>query len=269
MQDCWAIAFAPEPLSSQGPPPVPLGWIEPPRGHFYADPFLVQRDGEPWVFFEDYCAATGLGHISATPLLRREVRPVLRRPWHLSYPCLVETCGELFLIPEQNQADSVTLYRCRAFPDDWVAETVLLDGFAGVDPTVFWWGGRWWMYVGDQRQRQRARDRTYLFHAPELTGPWIEHTVSPAIQRPDLARPAGLPWLLDEHLVRPAQNRTRTYGGGMVLYQVNRLTAEEYCETEWARWEPSPLWPYPDGLHHVSSLPGWTVWDAKRFVEEL
>lgn len=266
MQDRWALAYAATELSAAGLP-RPDGWIDPPAGRFYADPFLVHRGGEPWIFFEDYCAETGRGHIAATSLKDLDVRPALRRDWHFSYPCLVPHGGELFCIPEQHEANSVSLYRCRGFPDDWVEETVLLDGFAGVDPTVFWWGGRWWMWVGDQRQR--ARDRTQLFYSPELTGPWTEHPVSPAIQRPDLARPAGLPWLLNEQLVRPAQNRTRTYGGGMVLYQVNRLTAEDYCETEWARWEPSPDWPYPDGLHHVSSLSGWTVWDAKRFVEEL
>lgn len=69
--------------------------------------------------------------------------------------------------------------------------------------------------------------------------------------------------------MRPAQNRTRTYGGGLLVYQVDRLDPENYQETEWTRWDPEPSWPYPDGLHHLCSAHGWTVWDAKRFVEEL
>lgn len=266
MHDRWALAYARNHGDLSRLPEEPI-WLEPPAGRFYADPFLVSWQGEPWVFFEDYDGAEKRGRISGSPLLDFHPQPVLDGQWHLSYPALLWHGGELFCIPEQFQAQCVALYRCREFPGDWVLETVLLDGFAGIDPTVIRWDGRWWMWIGDERQR--ARDRTFLFHAPELTGPWREHRLSPAIHRPDLARPAGLPWEFAGRLIRPAQNRTRTYGGGMVLYEVNRLTTEDYSETEWARWEPSPAWPYPDGLHHVSSLDGWTVWDAKRFVEEL
>jgi len=29
-------------------------WLESPKGHFYADPFVVDREGQHWLFFEDY-----------------------------------------------------------------------------------------------------------------------------------------------------------------------------------------------------------------------
>lgn len=263
MQDRWALAY------QNTTQPEQIHWIHPPPGRFYADPFLVEQAGQPWVLFEEYEGATQKGHISASPLLDWNPQPIMQPHWHMSYPTVVQHDGELFCIPEQHQANNVTLYRCLEFPIRWQAETILLDGFAGVDPTVIWSDGSWWMWVGDQHRR--ARDRCFLFHAPQLTGPWREHRQSPAIQRTDLARPGGQLWLHNGQLLRPVQNRTRTYGGALAVYAINRMTAEEYSETEWSRWEPDPAWPYPDGLHHVCRLPrsNWVIWDAKRLVEEL
>jgi hypothetical protein len=70
-------------------------------------------------------------------------------------------------------------------------------------------------------------------------------------------------------LLRPAQNRTRTYGGGLVFREIVELSPRNYLEREWGRWEPDPCWPYPDGLHHVCARDGFTVIDAKLFVEVL
>lgn len=275
MQDRWAIgyrhgSFSPhgqslDPLEESGDALKASGWLHPPAGRSYADPFLTQYQGQPWVFFEDFDGVKG--HISASPLLHLEVHKALEQDFHLSYPGLIEWESELFCIPEQHQSNQVVLYRCLSFPDRWQIEAVLLDGFAGVDPTVIWSGGKWWMWVGDQHRR--ARDQTFLFVAPTLTGPWHEHSQSPAISRPDLARPGGQPWLSSKGWMRPAQNRTRTYGGGLLVYVVESLDQHTYHETEWTRWEPDPTWPYPDGLHHLCMGHGWTVWDAKRIVEEL
>ena len=262
MQDRWAIGYR---RGSFSPDCQDISWIHPPPGRIYADPFLTMHEGQPWVFFEDYDGQRG--HISASPLQDFRARPALRCDWHLSYPFLIEWEDQFFCIPEQHQANQVALYRCLAFPDQWKIEAVLLDGFAGVDPTVIWSDGKWWMWVGDQPRR--ARDNTFLFYAPTLTGPWRQHRLSPAITRVDLARPAGLPWQVEGRWMRPAQNRTKTYGGGLVVYALERWDENQYQETEWTRWDPNPAWPYPDGLHHLCSRDGWTVWDAKRFVEEL
>jgi hypothetical protein len=262
MLDRWAIGYRAGDFSPQA---TDINWIDPPPGRFYADPFLTQWEGQPWIFFEDYDGQRG--QIAASPLLDFEARPALSLPWHLSYPFLLEHEGELFCIPEQHEAEKVSLYRCLDFPSRWICEAVLLDGFAGVDPTVIWWDGFWWMWVADQRRR--TRDNVFLFWAERLTGPWLPHRQSPTVQNRDLARPGGQPWYAQGRWYRPAQNRARTYGGGLVIHAIEPWTQHRYQETEWMRWEAPRDWPYPDGLHHLCSRHGWTVWDAKRFVEEL
>jgi hypothetical protein len=273
-RDRWALAYAPAVFHGteagtrfSGPDQVAAPtWLEPPAGRFYADPFLVKRDGQVWVLFEDYDATAGIGHIAASPLLDFQPQPALVREWHLSYPYLWEEDGELFCVPEQHQRGEVCLYRCLRFPDTWTEEAVLVPNFQGVDPTIIRQRDRYWMWIGEESRR--ARDNLFLFHAPALRGPWVEHRQSPAITSPDLARPAGRPWKKSGRWYRPAQDRRRTYGGGMVIYEVQQLSLQGYRERQVALWQPHAQWPYPDGLHHVCQLDAWTVWDAKRILPE-
>ena len=53
-------------------------WIAPPKGHFWADPFLLDHDGRRWVFFEDYVYAKKRAFIACAELLAKG-GPVGRR----------------------------------------------------------------------------------------------------------------------------------------------------------------------------------------------
>ncbi len=94
---------------------------ESPKGHYFADPFLIKDAEKHWLFFEDYSYATRHGVIGCAEVLPDgsldESRTILQRPYHLSYPCLLrDGGGELYMIPETLQNGTIELYRCRAFP---------------------------------------------------------------------------------------------------------------------------------------------------------
>ena len=64
-----------------------------PEDRFYADPFLFERDGRTYLFFEDFPYDLQRGVISCCEL-DEEGRPgepfeVLRRSYHLSYPAMI------------------------------------------------------------------------------------------------------------------------------------------------------------------------------------
>jgi hypothetical protein len=79
-------------------------WIESPKGHLYADPFLIARDGRTWMFFEDYRYAERKGVISCAEVgadgSLGEPRVVITSQGHLSYPYLVTDGDDTYLIPE-------------------------------------------------------------------------------------------------------------------------------------------------------------------------
>lgn len=263
--DIWAMAYVKQAIPLHPSLPQSPTWLTAPKGRYYADPFLIEHRGTPWVFFEDFNLSSKLGHIAASPLEPFQARPALVRPWHLSYPFMLRQEGKLYCLPEQHESGRVSLYRCHSFPDRWEEESVLLPNFAGVDPTLLHCDSRWWLWVGEQSKR--ARDNTFLFSAPSLNGPWQEHPQSPAISRPNLARPAGPILRQAGRLIRPVQNRSKTYGGGLAFFEICILSQESYLEKEIQRLEPEALWPFADGLHHLSRLGDITIWDAKRIED--
>ncbi len=78
--------------------------MRPPRDRFYADPFLIERNGRSYLFFEEYKFSSGKGLISCCEVDSvgncSEPRVVLERPYHLSYPFLFSLQGEVYMIPE-------------------------------------------------------------------------------------------------------------------------------------------------------------------------
>ena len=259
MTDRWGLAVVHGDFGTALHAESPDLWLHPPPGRFWADPFLCAGH----LFYEEW--VDGRGHIGVMTDFA-DPRPALERPFHLSYPCVFEHEGAHFMVPEQHETGQVGLYRAHQFPHDWRLETVLLD-IPGVDATVFRHDGLWWMLLA--RQDDEPRSHLHCYWATELTGSWHAHPGNPVVRRDRLARPGGPLLRWEGRWLRPVQNRHRTYGGSLVLYEVSKLTTEEYIEREWAGWEPRTHWPYPDGLHHVSCGETATVFDAKKIVEVL
>src|SRR5690606_4215327 len=118
---------------------------------YWADPFVVTRGGKHYVFIEEVMRTTDKGHISvmvAEASGRFEApRTVLERDYHLSYPCLFEDEGTLYMVPESSANRSVELYRCIGFPDRWEFVCNLLENVYAVDPTLLRHDGKWWLFA--------------------------------------------------------------------------------------------------------------------------
>jgi hypothetical protein len=118
----WFIAYG----RGSAPPTT----IMPPPGRFYADPFLFQRDGRRYVFFEDYDGTSGRADICYLEIDEhgRHCSPqlALRQDCHLSYPFVFTEGDDVYMLPETAGHRTVELYRAARFPDEWTLERVLL-----------------------------------------------------------------------------------------------------------------------------------------------
>ena len=214
--------------------------------HFYADPFPIVVDGRAYVFVEDFDHRLGRGVISVTELDEdgppAVPRPVLESSVHLSYPAVLEDAGGLWMIPETSGARRVELYRATSFPDRWVLDSVLLDGIDANDVTPFRHGGRWWLSA-TVRDGGSCSDALHLWHAGSLRGPWQAHDRNPVLVDIASARPAGRPEWCAGRLLRPAQDGSRRYGGGLTVTEVVELTPEAFVQRVVGHLEPGPGWP--------------------------
>ena len=207
-------------------------WIESPPGHFYADPFLFEKNDKTWLFFEDYLYHEGRGVIACAEISAEgrlgTPQVALDTGTHASYPHLFEADGSICMVPETAEAGATYLYRATRFPAEWKREAALLS-VPGRDPTLFWDQGRWWMFVSLQDPRGGGLI-LYLFHSRELAGPWQYHPANPISADVRNSRGAGRMFQRNGSWIRPAQDCSREYGYGFTLYRIVKLTPEEYEE---------------------------------------
>ncbi|MBN1423841.1 hypothetical protein JXA88_04725 [Candidatus Fermentibacteria bacterium] len=222
--------------------------IVPPRDRFWADPHVIHRDGNYYIFFEEFLYGRGKGHVSVMVMDEHgaygdPVR-VLERPYHLSYPFVFEWRGQYYMIPESMENGTIEAYRCVQFPREWEFCANLMTGVEAVDATLLHHGARWWLFANMKENRGASiEDELFLFSADTpLSEEWTPHPQNPIVSDVRRARPAGRIFLYDGQLYRPSQDGSMGYGYGIRMNKIVRLDEEEYEEREVdmiePRWNP-------------------------------
>lgn len=217
---------------------------------YYADPFPFEWKGRHYLFVEEYPHASGKGIISVAefdgPERRPSTpRPVLEEPFHLSYPQVFVHGGEVWMLPEGGAGGELVLYRAAAFPDRWVRHAVLVENRELFDATLLEHGDRFWILAAERDGMGSSSDMLVVFHAEKLEGPWLPHKANPILIDRRAARPGGAFVKVGRRIVRPVQDGTTGYGGGLGLSDLIRLDEEA------VRFSiPVPVlgarnWPYP------------------------
>ena len=244
-----------------------ISWLPARDNGYHADPFgLVDGGQDDLILAEAYDFDERLGYIVSIDRDGKE-RTVLREPFHLSFPQLVDHAGQRWLLPEAKAAGCLRLYRPDPFPDRFVPGPVLIEGLAAADPTLFGDEHGFWLFAGDGA----AQDETtlVLYHAADLLGPWRPHPMNPIKIDLGSARPAGPLFRANGKLWRPAQDCRRTYGGAIVLNEVLVMTPQIYLEREGPRLTPDPDGPCPDGMHTLTPFGTGFLVDGKREYRSL
>jgi len=200
---------------------------------FFADPFVLERDGLFHVFIEELPHDSGIGLISHFTISETGdatvPRPVLQTETHLSYPFVFEHDGETWMMPESSMSGGLDLYRCTRFPDAWTHEARLLEGRFH-DATLFTHEGRLWIAAATDVLQSSTWDALSFFYADTLLGPWTPHAGNPVLVDARLARPAGPLWRSGGDLFRPAQDCSDGYGSKLSLRKILHLTPTEFAE---------------------------------------
>jgi hypothetical protein len=266
----WNIGVAEQPvaafLDSSRRPNV--SWLRlGSRGQCFADPFSLIKDGQAYVFCEQF------GHRSKGELCWFEVDRLQRsapiggainEPFHMSYPQVFEHEGRIYCLPETGAASEVRLYEAVDFPSRWVKAATLIEGFAAIDSTLWRQDGRWWLFCTDLERGHELW--LCIWHATALLGPWQPHAGNPVKIDVRSARPAGPLFTADGMLYRPSQDCSRTYGGAVVLNRVLRLSTSEFKEEQVATVQPFTQGGFRHGIHTLSSLGELSLIDGKRFT---
>jgi hypothetical protein len=273
-EEHWTLGVIPKPVHHviDSFNPDDIHWLPPPEGGAIADPLgAIERDGTLTILAEGYGFADRRGRIVALDVQNGRVvrapREVLSLPVHASYPHLISHGTHIYCLPETSAAGRVQLYRADPFPERWVADRILLQSFAGADATVYRHDGRWWMFLGNHADQDEAK--LYVFHAPDLFGPWHPHAMNPVKCDLRSARPAGPLFAHGGALYRPAQDGSEAYGGAVAVNRVTKLTPADFEEETVNVLRPAPGGLWPHGLHTLTGVGNFTLVDGKRHVRSL
>lgn len=242
--------------------------VENPPGVLRADPFIFRWEGVDHVFLEEYAMASRRGVI-AWAALRPDGRlgtpeVVLERPYHLSYPYVFQHGESVYMIPESAANSTVDLYRAVEFPREWELHRTLLSGVNAVDATPHYDGSRWWIFANIGEYGSSTWDELFLYYADVPEGPWRAHPQNPVKSDASSSRPAGALFRHKGLLVRPSQDCSVRYGGGIALCVVDELTTTEFHERVVCRISPDALFQGLEALHTCNSSPTLEVMDGIR-----
>lgn len=202
------------------------------RASSVADPFMIRRGQQWYMFFEVIREDNGLGEIglatSCDGLAWQYQQIVLSESFHLSYPLICEWNGELYMIPETSWKNSVRLYKAAEFPYGWTFHKLLMTLEGTTDATPFLYRDTWWLFASVP-----SHDILRLFCSHDLTGPWQEHPRSPIIKgNRRAARPGGRPVIFDNRVFRFAQDAFPTYGTALRVFEILEISHTTYKERE-------------------------------------
>jgi hypothetical protein len=219
----------------------------PPPDRYWADPFVLTRNGLHYVFYEEKIYEKKLGHISCMILdasgnvISNEI--VLQLPYHLSYPFLFEYKDQLYMLPECAQTRSLDVYRCVQFPDQWEYVQSLMQDVYAVDATLLEHNERWWLFVNMKTdEKSSSLDQLFLFYADSpLSSDWTPHPQNPIVADFRTARPAGKIFSRQGNLYRPSQDNYIRYGYAINFNRITKLTETDYEEVLEKRFEPPKM----------------------------
>ncbi|MFV0295972.1 MAG: hypothetical protein ACK5JT_07610, partial [Hyphomicrobiaceae bacterium] len=239
-------------------------------GFNMADPFLFTHQDRLFVFYESFTAGGHSATISAGVIEHGKMRPlgeVLRCPYHLSYPHIFAHDGEIYLMPETQQANRLEIWRAVNFPHHWELHATAFEGEHLAESNLVELDGTWWLFtnLSDHHAFQDHRSALHLFRTsgPDLKS-FSPHPRNPVVLGSRQARNAGPIVAANGHLYRPTQSHAYdTYGYGINICEIDRITSSDYQERVLRRIRPD-FRNGMIGIHHISFANGYFAVDMHQ-----
>jgi len=247
--------------------------LESPDDRYWADPFVVAKNDQFYIFVEEYMYDTRKGRVAVVELDATGKligsKTVIDRPYHFSYPSLFEFENELYMVPESAENRTIEVYRCTEFPYVWEPVCNLMEDIAAVDTTIFNKDGKWWMLTSIcDNPGGNKNDELFVFSSDSpLSQDWQSHPMNPVVSDVRKGRSGGPVFNYHGSTYRPAQNCSVDYGYAMSVQKIEVLTDTQYSESLVSEVEPD--WDADiSGVHTLAYTPGITVVDARTYIKK-
>ena len=242
-----------------------IHWISDPssRGkRWYADPFILDYDQDTvTLLVEDFDYKLRRGRIAKLIVSRKNWKVVHRKiildlDTHLSFPMIWREDGHIYVCPENFHSGTWRLYEYDA------QEECLKNGRTLVDEkltdTILYKSSSTYYVLSTYEPIPNAPFLT-IYQSDSLMGPFQKMGEVAFEER--IARNAGMVFVHEGKLIRPAMECNQTYGHAIVFQEMT-LQDGQFSFKEIGRFT-SPHPNYADGAHTYNQYKGMAVLDVK------
>lgn len=232
------------------------------RDRFFADPFLLSVDEKYYfILAEEYPFYLGIGRIVELKIDKKTMRLVKRKivieePYHLSYPFVWDKS----IVPEAYRSGG-----CYAYQVPELSKTLLMP-HGLIDQTFLVYNDKEWIFATDI---DNALSGLKIYYRAVGTSGWHAHAKNPVKIDIHTARPGGHFFSVKGKLYRPVQDSEKLYGHKIRIMQVDKLSEEEFSETEVAEFSSEKFPPYHYGFHTFNVENGFVVVDGYKDYHSL
>lgn len=224
--------------------------------YWFADPFLFERDGITYLFFEAFDLVECKGKEAYSILCEdgtwSSLKVIIDEKYHLSFPNIFEYGGKMYIMPEMSEDYSLKLYEAVSFPDEWkISQDILSDVYV-CDSVFIEKEGVQYLLTNEmyhnvpngQYASCWVKNYLYPMKGLKVTGDGVK------VADGDYGiRNAGKTFISDSKLYRIGQDcRERLYGRGMVLFEITSLNP--YKEKKVKSWSCEEIAKHIRSNHH-------------------
>lgn len=209
-----------------------------------ADPFIVEKEGKYFVFYEEKSGKRNSNHGNIALLESidgvswKHLGYVLDAPFHLSWPNVFEFEGEYYMLPERGSTLEMAIYKAIDFPMKWKKEAVIRRGKVYADPIIYNLDNIWYLFV------QEEEGLCLYYNDNFLEDDWTLHSSSP-VATGSGSRPAGQIYTINDEQYMFLQMSSGSYGTGVYAYVIDTISMNDFSMH---RLEKPILWKFGNGV---------------------
>ena len=244
-----------------------------PKDRYYADPFIIKKNEDYFVFIEEVIYQQKKGHISYFKIDKNGnynlPEKILENKYHMSYPFVFEFENNYYMIPETSENKSIDLYKCKKFPDQWEFEKTIMKNINAVDSTVLRKDNKWWLFTSIPFMESSPNDSLSIFYSDDLySDEWTPLPKNPVVSDVRKSRSAGKIFELNGEYYRPAQDCAGGYGKGIIFNKIITLNESEYYEEE-VKSIYSEFDTTIEGIHTFAQCEKLRIFDFKKLKNSI
>lgn len=267
----WNVAFRPRKsnITLMEDTEAPFTVITNTWRYWCADPHLIDFNNQTYIFAELYDKILRRGVIGYCVINGDSTScwtPVLRTPFHLSYPNIFQYDSDIYIIPESYVAGEISVYKATNFPIKWEKIKTLEDDIIAVDSTPV--NADKTPYLLSYRFSDNIESLELLkFEDGNL------QTCFTLEDTNNQLRPGGNFFKVNNVLYRPAQDCKNGYGSALNFYRVDEISNNTYTESLEKKITPdiinTDLNIAAEGIHTYNFNDKYEVIDIKGYEYDV